>query len=385
MHQERGRQRRYRYLNPVQNLDNGKPREAEKQGTCDQEVTLSYSRRIYYPRRWKRYLLAVPVFMLVITTILPLMSCSAKSYSGPVESITVAWSPFEPGTLLWVAEDQNIFKQNGLDVTLRKYETGAGSLDGTLNNEADIAFGVTEFPMVRSVLGKSDARIIGTAAKIEQQYLVGRKDRGIEKVTDLKGKRVGTTFGTIAQFYLGRFLELNGLNMQDVTAVDLKTPAEWENSVADGFVDAIVTAQPYADLASKHLGSNAIVWPVQSGQQIFGTIISSKNWITQNPEQIGRFLKSIAKAEEYAISHPSEVKTIMQKNLGVDASFVESAWSRDQFILSLDQSLVVAMEDEARWLISNNLTTEKQVPFFNDYIYEDALKAVKPEAVNIIR
>ena len=64
---------------------------------------------------------------------------------------------------------------------------------------------------------------------------------------------------------------------------------------------------------------------------------------------------------------------------------MESAWSRDQFLLSLDQSLIVAMEDQARWMIDNNLTTEKQVPNFNDYIYEDALKEIKPEAVNIIR
>jgi hypothetical protein len=60
-------------------------------------------------------------------------------------------------------------------------------------------------------------------------------------------------------------------------------------------------------------------------------------------------------------------------------------WSQNQFGLSLDQSLVVAMEDEARWMIKNNLTAEKDVPFFNDYIYEGALKAIKPEAVNIIR
>jgi hypothetical protein len=43
------------------------------------------------------------------------------------------------------------------------------------------------------------------------------------------------------------------------------------------------------------------------------------------------------------------------------------------------------MEDEARWMIANNLTTEKQVPDFGDYIYESCLKAVKPEAVNLIR
>jgi NitT/TauT family transport system substrate-binding protein len=41
-------------------------------------------------------------------------------------------------------------------------------------------------------------------------------------------------------------------------------------------------------------------------------------------------------------------------------------------------------EDEARWMIKNELTTEKKIPDFVNYIYADGLKTVKPEAVNII-
>ncbi len=36
----------------------------------------------------------------------------------------------------------------------------------------------------------------------------------------------------------------------------------------------------------------------------------------------------------------------------------------------------------ARWM---NITAEKQVPNFLDCIYEDGLKTIMPEAVNIIR
>ena len=297
----------------------------------------------------------------------------------------MAWSPFETETLLGVADDQNIFSGEGLNVTLRKYDTGIGSLEGVLNGEADISVGVTEFPIVRKAFEKTSARIIGAAAKVEQQYLVGRKDRGIKRVSDLKGKRIGTTFRTVAEFYLGRFLELNNIKIQDIMVVDLKTPPEWENAVVEGVVDAIVTAQPYADLAVKRLGSNGFIWPVQSGQYIFGLIVSSENWITQHHELVKRFLKSLGQAEEYVVHHPAEAKAIMQKRLGVDVSFVESAWLRNRFYLSLDQSLIVAMEDQARWLIGNNLVAEKQVPDFNDYIYEGTLKSIKPEAVSIIR
>ena len=52
---------------------------------------------------------------------------------------------------------------------------------------------------------------------------------------------------------------------------------------------------------------------------------------------------------------------------------------------SLDQTLIGAMKDEAQGVVNNNLTPEKTVPDFLQYIYIDGLKAVKPEAVNIIR
>jgi len=42
-------------------------------------------------------------------------------------------------------------------------------------------------------------------------------------------------------------------------------------------------------------------------------------------------------------------------------------------------------KDEAQLMIKNNLTTEKSIPDFVNYIYVDGLKAVKPEAVSIIR
>jgi hypothetical protein len=64
---------------------------------------------------------------------------------------------------------------------------------------------------------------------------------------------------------------------------------------------------------------------------------------------------------------------------------METIWQRYEFYLSLEQSLITVMEDEARWMISNNLTAENNIPNFLHYIYEDALKTIKPEAVNIIR
>ncbi|NJD77626.1 MAG: ABC transporter substrate-binding protein [Candidatus Methanoperedens sp.] len=333
----------------------------------------------------KRFILVIIVIAAILAVVLGLMFYQNQGYTGKTESITIGYSPFEQTALFWIAKDQHFFEANGLNVTLRKYDSGVGSLDGMLNGEADIAVGVTEFPTAWRILQKERIRIIGGIAKTEQIYLVGRKDRGIEYISDLKGKRVGTTLRTISHFYLGRFLELHGMNMKDITLVELKTPAEWVDAVANGDIDAVATSQPYVNSAKERLGDNAVIWPAQGGQLLFGLIVSTDEWVTKHPEPVTRLLKSLAQAEEYIIHNPAEAKVIVQKRLNMDSAYIETIWSQDQFSLSLDQSLILAMEDEARWMINNNLTDETNIPDFLDYIGEDGLKEVKPEAVDIVR
>jgi NitT/TauT family transport system substrate-binding protein len=302
-----------------------------------------------------------------------------------MESITVAYAPFESIALLWIAEDQGFLTRNGLDITLRKYDSGVGALDGMVNGEADLVVGANEFPLVGRAFQKAKIRTIGSIARSEFIYLVGRKDRGIEKVMDLQGKRVGTTIRTIAEFHLGRFLELHGMSLEDVILVDVRTPEDWVDAVASGDIDAIATAQPYANQARDKLGDNAVMWPVQSHQPLYTQVIAADEWITGHPELVSKFLKSLLQAEEYAIRNPAEAKAIVQESLGLDSAYMETVWSQNQFSLSLDQSLILAMEDEARWMITNGLTAETELPDFLDYIYADGMEAVKPDAVNIIR
>jgi NitT/TauT family transport system substrate-binding protein len=299
-------------------------------------------------------------------------------------NVTVAYAPFESTALLWIAEDRQYFSRRSINVKFRKYDAGAKALDVMLNGEADIAAGIAEFPLVIRVLTKKSPRVFGNIDKGDFIYLVGRKDR-IKSPADLKGKKIGTTLGTVAQFHLGRFLNLNDMNIEDIVLVDLKTPEEWVNAVADGEIDAVVTAQPYADSAMERLGENAVAWPVQSQQPVFALVVSNPEWIAKHPDLVKRFLNALADAEEYLISHPVASKAIVRKRLNLDKAYMDTVWSQNRFSLSLEQSFVLAMEDEARWMMSNGLTTEKEIPDFLDYVYESGLKEIKPEAVSVIR
>jgi NitT/TauT family transport system substrate-binding protein len=124
---------------------------------------------------------------------------------------------------------------------------------------------------------------------------------------------------------------------------------------------------------------------VHSGQAQYAVLVGRNDWIKRHPELVKRVLKSLARAEEYVVQHPAQAKAILKKRYQHDDAYVARVWPEHQFSLSLDQALVLAMEDEARWMIKNKLTSEKQIPDFMNYIYVDGLKAVKPEAVKIIR
>jgi NitT/TauT family transport system substrate-binding protein len=292
--------------------------------------------------------------------------------------------PTEVNALFYIAEAQNFFASNDLQVTLKEdYDSGATATAGMLNGEADIA-SATEFLIARQILNRQDIIGFGTLARYENTFILWRSDSGIETIRDLQGKKIGLPLQTIAEFYLGRTLDLNDLNIQQVTLVDVKA-AHAEKALVDREVEAVVTWEPWVNQINERMGTAVITSALQSNQYAFWNLVSTADWTNEHSRAIAQLLKSLAQAEDYIVNHTDEAKAFIQERMKLDPVYMEAVWPRYQISLSLDQSLILAMEDEARWMIKNNLTNEKQVPNFLESIYLDGLLAVRPDAVNILR
>lgn len=306
-----------------------------------------------------------------------------RPFEGTPELITIGIPPnIDSSGLIYIAVDQGFFADNGLNVTLKDYEVGFKAVDGMLKNENDLAI-ATEFVIVSKALEKEKIYGIATVARYDDKFIIGRRDRGIEDAPDLEGKTIGCDRGTVSEFYLGRFLEVHDISLTDVTIVNLKR-TQLTNAIVNGTVDAIIIWGPEVDTIKGELGPGAVVLPAQSGQLGYWLAITRDDWAAQHPELVSRFLRSMDQAVDYTIYHPAEAKAITKKWRNSDDGYIATIWSNTQFSLSLDESLITAMEDEARWMISNNLTAEKNVPDFRDYINTSGLREVKPESVNII-
>jgi ABC-type nitrate/sulfonate/bicarbonate transport system substrate-binding protein len=334
----------------------------------------------------KKNVIVLAVAVLIVAFVLSSVVYlnSQRPNVGRLESVAVGMEPNPVNLLMYIAQNQNYFSNNGLNVTIKDYSSGAAATNGLLNGEVNVSI-ATELVLTRNILSNSSIQTFGSTNKFLQSYIIAKKDSGIANISDLRGKTIGVTLQTNSQFYVGRFLELNNLGLNDVNLTNVP-PSQFEDALVNGTVDALVAWQPYIGGIQNRLGNdNVVMWDVQSGQPAYGCIISTNNWIADNPQQAKNFLAALAQAEDYALNNPSEAKTLLENWLNLSATYVQTIWHQYSFSLSLDQAQLLAMQDEAQWLINNNQTNATALPNFLNYIYLDGLEAVDPNAVTIVK
>ena len=95
-------------------------------------------------------------------------------------------------------------------------------------------------------------------------------------------------------------------------------------------------------------------------------------------------VESLDWQREFIKDNREESVVIIASRLESDREEINALWDGYIFRLSLSQYLIITLENEARWYIRGKLTEATEVPNYLDYIYPDALKVVKPEAITII-
>lgn len=326
--------------------------------------------------------LLIVIFGLVFFFIIPVISPPAP-FNGPVEDITITSGSPEFSTLSLVAQKMGFFHKYGLNVTFNHVPTGALAIEDLMAGNADLAY-AAEFVGVNSINKYPKLRIIGCTAKSDIISFVIRNDRNISSPQDLKGKTIAVPKGTQAEFFLGRYLTLNGLDLSDITPLYLN-PVDLVLSIKTGESDAVVIWEPYVYQIGQTLGSNGITWPAQSGQRFFWLTYTLPELIGKKQDAFSRYFKALDESEQYISSHESDMKEIIKTEMNLSDEYTDRIVQNNRFALSLDQGLIIAMEDEYRWLKKNNLTNTTVMPIYLENLYPNFLLSVKPGSVNIIR
>ena len=305
-----------------------------------------------------------------------------KQPPATIEKITVATVDQPVFALMYIAEKEGYFTDEGLNVAYKNFNSGKDALVDVLAGNSDIAT-VYETPVVRQIYGGKDVSIISSLHTSSKSIaLIGRRDKGINNIEDIKGKKIGVTKGTSNEFFLTSYLTSQGIKLSDITLVDVQfkdVPALLQS----GTVDAVVSENPYFyDIRQNNDPAKIIVFQSQA-YTANSVLAGSTAVIKSKSEVLVRVLKALERAENLLNTNQEEaIKAVVASVPVFSEKSIRGTWDQFTPALKLDNVLLTLLEREAQWFKDNNVYTG-QLPDFRKAIFTDYLKAVKPEAVTV--
>ena len=225
--------------------------------------------------------------------------------NGEIVAKQLGWLEKEMGVKIkWVQFD------SGRDVNIAM---AAGSIDlglvGTSPGAAGISAGVPyEVIWLHDIIGENEA-------------LVVRKDRGINRVADLVGKKVAAPFGSTTHYHLLVALKVFNVDPKKVTILDMQPPdmlAAWLRGDLDaGFV--------WEPTLVKMTEANGKV--IVSSRELAGRgfltgdlCVVRKEFASKYPELVAKYLQLQSKAVDLYQSQPKEAAKAVAKEFNIPAA-----------------------------------------------------------------
>jgi sulfonate transport system substrate-binding protein len=233
---------------------------------------------------------------------------AAAPLAAAPSEIRIDFATYNPVSL--VLKEQKIlekaFEKDGIGI--RWVQTLGSNKALEFLNASSIDFGSTAgaAALVAKING-NPIKSIYVYSRPEWTALVTRKDTGIAKVADLKGKRVAVTRGTDPHIFLVRALAEAGLTEKDVKLVLLQHP-DGRLALERGDVDAWAGLDPM--MASSEIESGATLFYRKPEANTWGILNVREEFAKENPEIVKRVLAAYEEARKWSLANPEEVKKI---------------------------------------------------------------------------
>jgi ABC-type nitrate/sulfonate/bicarbonate transport system substrate-binding protein len=306
-----------------------------------------------------------------------------KQPSAETTHLVIAEGTQPVAAAVYIAYEKHFWKELGLDVELIPFTSGRLCLDAVLAGKAG-AGTMAETPIMNAGFQGSPIYVVaGIHQSQKNTKVIARKDKGVAQPSDLKGRKVGVSIGTNGEFFMDQFLKRINLTRKDLQVVNLR-PEDMAASIIRGDVDACFTWEPHIQNAKKQLGDAAVIFANDGVYTETYNIVTTQSFAKSNPKELNLLLQGLDKAIAYIRENPDDSIRIVSRRIGMDAELLKAIWADYTFQLSLDQSLLDLLNEEAKWAKETGIAPPAaEIPNYRLLVLTEPLKALKPEAVTI--
>ena len=288
---------------------------------------------------WRMAWLAVS---LMVVGSLKLPQADARIVVG-VSTVNVAFLP------IYITQDKGFFKDEGLDVLVVMFNSGATNLQAMIGGDVQImAGGVPETVLARA--SGVDIKNFWAISNLMPFQIYGSPK--LKSLKDGKGKKFAISrFGSLSEFLTRSALRRSGVDPKDVTMLQIgATPARF-TTLATGIVDATILWFPVTERA-RAVGMNKLfdlkdIYPNWTNVGF----IAREAWLAKEKDQAARFLRAYQRGVKHTRENRDDGIKALRKYDGLDAAEAAAGYDeyRDSFPLDgriLDAGISATVEQE---------------------------------------
>jgi NitT/TauT family transport system substrate-binding protein len=262
------------------------------------------------------YLIAIAFFLSLSSALVGVTTVRAEAVRAAYPSANVQFLP------AFVALEKGFYRREGLDAELISVRNAVTAVQALLGNQIHFIFSVG--PQMPSVWEGAD--IILLAQQVGRPTFSMMVTPDIQKVTDLKGKKIGVSFGGSTFAGTKAMLELYKMNPEkDVQYVSIPGTQPKIAALQQGIIQAALLAPPADYIALKagfkRLANLADLFKDTS----FSGLAATGKTIKENPQFVKRMVRAIVRGVVYARDNPEDaIQTMvkqwrMERDVAVDA------------------------------------------------------------------
>lgn len=246
---------------------------------------------------------------ITLLALAALVACGNRQTADKPASIRLDFATYNPPSLVlkekgWVEEE---FGKDGIAVEWVQSQGSNRALSFLQSNAVDFGSTAGAAALVSASNG-NPIYLVYIYTKPEWTALVTRSDSPIQKIEDLKGKKVAATLGTDPYIFLLRSLARVGLTDKDIELVPLQH-SEGAQALVNNQVDAWAGLDPH--MARLELEAGARLFYRNVDFNTYGVLNVRKDFADKYPQFVERVLRLYERAKKWIQENPEETVSIL--------------------------------------------------------------------------
>jgi NitT/TauT family transport system substrate-binding protein len=254
-------------------------------------------------------------------------------------TLTVGLIPIADVAPLYLGMNQGFFEEENLTIETQFAEGGAAIVPSVISGDYQIGFSNTTSLIIAATQNVPvqivSQGVLGGATTDEAwDAVMVAKDSPIRSPQDLEGKRIAVnTLQNIGPVTINTVLDQEGADYSTVEYVEVPFP-EMIAALGSGDVDAVFVVEPFVS-QGKAEGARTILYPYEqtAPELTVATYFASRQYIEQNGDVVGRFVRAMSKSLEYAQENPEEARDVVPEYTEIPPEAAEAMtlpqWSSD--------------------------------------------------------